>query len=141
MKRRMPPHAPPLVGLSARESQVLAALYRLGRATAAELLQAVAELPSYSAVRSTLRVLHEKGLVQVVGRAGTANEYAPTRPRVRAARSAASHLLDTFFEGDVRRAITSLLDESSLKLSPAELKRIDALIDAAERRTRDQGSK
>jgi BlaI family transcriptional regulator, penicillinase repressor len=140
MTRRKATETPPLVGLSARESQVLAALYRLGTATAAQLLDAVTELPSYSAVRSTLRVLQEKELVHVVGSVGTANEYAPTRPRERAARSAVSHMLDTFFEGDVRRAITSLLDESSLMLSPAELKRIDALIDAAERRTRDGGS-
>jgi predicted transcriptional regulator len=125
---------PPLVGLSGRESQVMAALYRLGTATAARLLEAVPELPSYSAVRSTLRVLQEKGLVTVSGMHGTAKEYAPAVRRDRAARSAAAHVLDTFFAGDVRRAVTSLLDESSLELSSKELERIEAMIVAAERR-------
>lgn len=114
----------------------MAALYRLGKATAAQLLDTIPELPSYSAVRSTLRVLQEKELVDVTGMQGTAKEYAPSVRREKAARSAAAHVLDTFFGGDVRQAVTSLLDESTLKLSPKELERIEAMIDAAERRNR-----
>lgn len=125
----------PLVGLSGRESQVMTALYRLGKATAAQLLEEIPDLPSYSAVRSTLRVLREKELVHVTGARGTAKEYAPAGARERVARSAVVHMLDTFFAGDVRRAVTSLLDESALGLSPAELRHIDRMIDAAEQRS------
>jgi BlaI family transcriptional regulator, penicillinase repressor len=133
MKRPVPKRTP-LVGLSGRESQVMAALYRLGTATAAQLLAEVPDLPSYSAVRSTLRVLRAKGLVFVTSARGAAMEYAPAEKPERAARSAAAHMLETFFAGDVRRAVTSLLDESSLDLSPTELERIERMIGAAERR-------
>ena len=50
-----------LLHLSRRERQIMDAVYRLGRATAAELQDALPEPPGYSAVRAHLRVLEEKG--------------------------------------------------------------------------------
>jgi BlaI family penicillinase repressor len=46
--------------LSRRERQIMDVLYRLGRATAAEILENLPEPPGYSAVRAMLRVLEEK---------------------------------------------------------------------------------
>ena len=50
--------------LSRRERQIMDVLYRRGRATAAEVRQALPDPPSYSAVRAKLRVLEEKGHVR-----------------------------------------------------------------------------
>jgi BlaI family penicillinase repressor len=51
----------PHVDLSRRERQIMDVLYRLGRATAAEVREKMPDPPSYSAVRAMLRVLEEKG--------------------------------------------------------------------------------
>ena len=137
-KPRRNAEQPVLMSLSRRESQVMAALYQHGRATAAQLLEAVPDLPSYSAVRSTLRVLQEKGRVRIAGSSGTANEYEPTEKREKVARSVAGLLLRSYFADDVRRAVAALLDESTLDLTEQELGRIEATIDRAERRPRRQ---
>ena len=47
--------------LSRRERQIMDALYERGRASAAEVLEAMPDPPSYSAVRAMLRILEEKG--------------------------------------------------------------------------------
>ena len=52
-----------LKDLSKRERQVMAALYEGAPASVNEILERMADPPSYSAVRAALRVLHEKGLV------------------------------------------------------------------------------
>ena len=50
--------------LSRRERQIMDILYQRGRATGAEIHQALPDAPSYSAVRAKLRVLEEKGHVR-----------------------------------------------------------------------------
>ena len=54
----------PHLHLSRRERQIMEILYRSGQATAAEVLEAMHDPPSYSAVRATLRLLEEKGHVR-----------------------------------------------------------------------------
>ena len=84
--------------LSRRERQIIDALYKLGRASAADIRAELPAAPSYSAVRSLLRILEEKGhirheqdgprylYVPVVGyimaKAGiTLSDFTYTRPR------------------------------------------------------------
>src|ERR1017187_8704757 len=50
--------------LSRRERQIMDILYQRGRATGAEIHQALPDAPTYSAVRAKLRVLEEKGHVR-----------------------------------------------------------------------------
>ena len=50
--------------LSRRERQIMDILFRRGRATAAEVMAELPDGPSYSAVRTQLRVLEEKGHVR-----------------------------------------------------------------------------
>jgi predicted transcriptional regulator len=57
--------------------------------------------------------------------------YVPTVARDNAKRSALHHMLKTFFDGSAEQAISALLDESSAKLSDAELDRLARLIDQA----------
>ena len=49
--------------LGGRSRQVLDVIYRLGEVSAGEILKEVPDVPSYSAVRSLLRALEDKGLI------------------------------------------------------------------------------
>ncbi len=46
---------------SRRERQIMEIIYTRGRASAAEVLNAIPEPPSYSAIRAMLRLLEDKG--------------------------------------------------------------------------------
>jgi BlaI family penicillinase repressor len=116
--------------LSRRERQILDILYQRGQATAADVQTALPEPPSYSAVRALLRILEDKGHVRHQ-QDGPRYVYVPTLARENAKRSALRHVLRTFFDGSAEQAISALLDESSTKLSTAELDRLARLIDDA----------
>jgi predicted transcriptional regulator len=118
--------------LSRRERQILDILYQRGQATAADVQNALPEPPSYSAVRALLRILEDKGHVRHQ-QDGPRYVYVPTVARENAKRSALRHVLRTFFDGSAEQAISALLDESSTKLSPAELDRLARLIEEARR--------
>lgn len=116
--------------LSRRERQMMDILYQRGRATAAEIHQALPEPPSYSAVRAKLRVLEEKGHVRHEEEA-LRYVYLPTMARDTARRSALRHMLSTFFAGSVEETVAALLDISAADLSPKDLDRISNLIEQA----------
>ena len=118
--------------LSRRERQVLDALYRAGRATCAEVQKTMTDPPSYSAVRTFLRILEEKELVRHE-KDGARYVYIPTVERVRASRSALRHVLNTFFGGSVTQAISALLDEDSKHLSEKDWQRLSVMIEEARR--------
>src|SRR5688572_7670877 len=73
--------------LSRREREILDILYLKGSATAAEVREAMADAPSYSAVRALLRILEEKGHATHQTE-GTRYVYGPSVPRERARNSA-----------------------------------------------------
>ena len=107
----------------------MSALYRLGPATAAEVLAAIPKPPSYSAIRAHLRVLEEKGHVQHEDD-GTRYVYRPTIPRERARRGVLQDMVQTFFDGSASQAVAALLD-SDANISRAELETLMKLIEAA----------
>lgn len=116
--------------LSRRERQIVDALYKLGRASAAEVRAELPDAPSYSAVRALLRILEDKGHVRHE-QDGPRYVYAPTVTRDSAKRSAMRHILNTFFDGSAAQAMSALLDVSSSRLSDSELDRLERLIDGA----------
>jgi predicted transcriptional regulator len=122
----------PHLDLSRRERQIIDILYANGRATAAEVQTLLPDPPSYSAVRAMLRILEEKGHVRHQ-QDGPRYVYLPTLARDNAQRSAMRHMLQTFFDGSAEQAISALLDDSSARLSEAELDRLARLIDQARR--------
>src|SRR5688572_1898969 len=105
-----------LPDVSRRERQILDALYRAGRATVAEIQHAIPDPPSYSAVRTLLRILEDKGHVRHE-QDGARYVYLPRITRDRVKRSALRHLLHTFFEGSTTQAIAALIDEDAGRLS------------------------
>ena len=121
-----------LAGLSRRERQILEILYLRGRASAAEVKSAMADAPSYSAVRAMLRILEEKGHVKHQSE-GLKYMYVPVVGPERAKRSAMKHLLETFFHDQPEQAVATLLDISSRRLTPEELDRMAGMIEKARR--------
>jgi predicted transcriptional regulator len=120
----------PVPALSRRERQVLDVLHRLGRASAADVRDALADPPSDSAVRTHLRILEEKGHIRHE-QDGPRYVYLPVEAREDAGRSALRHLMRTFFDDTPTRAVAALLDEASSDLSDADLDRLDDLIQRA----------
>jgi len=119
-------------GLSRREREILDVLHREGRASVAEIRAALPAPPTYSAVRSLLKVLLEKGHVRHETE-GKRYLYLPTQPRRQAAHSALRQVLDTFFGGSLARAAQTLLTEADTDLSEEELGQLQALIEARRR--------
>jgi predicted transcriptional regulator len=105
-------------------------VYRLGRATAADVLAELPDPPSYSAVRAHLRILEEKGHLRH-DREGARYVFTPTVGRARARRSALTQVVQTFFDGSAEQAVAALLDLSHEKLSDDDLDRLSGLIDKA----------
>ncbi len=116
--------------LSRRERQIMDVVYRLGRATAAEVQEALPDPPSYSSVRALLRVLEEKGHLRHE-QDGPRYVFLPTVPRDKARRSALRQLVQTFFEGSTAQAVAALLGESGAELTDEDLDRLSLLIDQA----------
>ncbi|MXW00143.1 MAG: BlaI/MecI/CopY family transcriptional regulator [Holophagales bacterium] len=110
-------------------------VHESGAATAARIRERMAEPPSYSAVRSVLRILVNKGHL-VSEPDGARYLYSPTVPASRARRSAMRHVLKTFFGGSVEGAVATLLELEEARLNPEERERIEILIDWASREGR-----
>lgn len=121
--------------LTRREREIMDILHRRGRATAHEVMDDLADPPSYSAVRTFLRLLEERGHVRHE-QDGPRYVYTPTVARRQAQRSAITHLVDTFFDGSVEDAVATLVESSKPKLSAQELDRIAALVAKAKKEGR-----
>lgn len=121
--------------LSRREREVMDVLYRRGEATAGEVLDELPEPPTYSAVRSILRILRSKGHVNYRAD-GARYVYAPAVAQDRASRAAVDHLVKTFFSGSAARAMAALLRREDLDLSEAQLRKLTRAIRQSEREGR-----
>lgn len=105
-------------------------IYARGEASAADVQAELPEAPSYSAVRTLLRILEEKGHV-THREDGPRYVFAPTEARDKASRSALRRVVETFFEGSMANAVAALVDADGGRLTPEELKRIETIIKAA----------
>lgn len=123
------------VHLSRRERQIMDVIYRRGRATVAEVLEALPDPPSYSAVRAMLRILEEKGHLKHE-RDGLRYVFLPTVPREKARAAALRHLVRTFFDGSAEQAAAALLDLPDSKLSEETIERLRERIEQARKEGR-----
>ena len=117
--KRANPHAV----LTRRERQIMDILYRRGRATASEVMEDLSGDPSYSTVRTQLRVLESKGHVHHEEE-GLRYIYMAAVPRLAARKSALRHLVETFFEGSTEKVVGALLGGEGARVSEEELERI-----------------
>lgn len=106
-----------------------------GQATAAEVMDALPDAPSYSAVRALLRLMEEKGHLRHETD-GAKYVYLPTLAREKARKSALKQLLQTFFNNSTEQAVAALLDLSKSNLSQEELARLSHMIEEARKEGR-----
>ena len=123
----------PLHGkLSRRESQIMNAVYRMGKATASEIRESLPDPPSNSSVRVLLRILEEKGHLRHE-RDGRRYVYLPTVSANRAGYSELRQLKSTFFRDSVPSVVAALLSMSKSDLSHEDLNELSKLIEHAKK--------
>jgi len=109
--------------LTRRERQIMDVLFQKGEATVADVMEALPDPPSYSAVRATMRILEEKGHIRHL-EDGPRYVYLPKLEPQRARKAALEHLLETFFAGSAEQAVMALAELSDAELTPDQLERL-----------------
>ena len=122
--------APKSDTFSRRERAIMDALYKLGQATAAQIVEAIPDPPSKTAVRTLLTILEKKGHIRH-RLDGVRYVYEPKVARAKMAQKAVKSVLATFFDNSVEGVVAALLNQDDLKLSQGDLDRPSQLIDKA----------
>ena len=118
--------------LPRRERELFEILCSAGEATAAEVRSAMADPPSYSAVRTLLARLEQRGLVKHRSFEQTyVYKSVPQASKVR--ESALKQMVRTFFDGSAANAATALLGLTR-SLSPDEAAALQKAIEQAKER-------
>ncbi len=123
--------------LSRRERQIMDILYRLGEASAKEVMENLEDSLNYSSVRTFLRKLEEKGHINH-RESGKKYVYTPVVGRERASTSALSNLVKTFFSDSPVMAVNSLLDMSMDEISDEEIAELEKLIQKKKKSLKDK---
>ncbi|HVZ92275.1 MAG TPA: BlaI/MecI/CopY family transcriptional regulator [Rhizomicrobium sp.] len=113
---------------SRREREIMDALYALGEASAAQILERIPDPPSYTAIRTQLTILEKKGHVRHRSD-GARYIYSPRVAREQMGRRAIDALLETFYGNSVERVVAALLDKEDI--GSDELDRLAELIEKA----------
>ena len=121
--------------LSRREREIMDVIHAKGEASAADVLAALTEPPSYSAVRALLRIMEEKGFLKH-RQEGTRYIYLPGVSKANAQRSALKRVVATFFEGSVAQTMAALLEHSDTHLPESELGKLEEMIKQARKEGR-----
>lgn len=116
--------------LGRRERQIMDVVFRLGRASVADVQKELPDPPSYSAVRGMMRLLEDKGHLRHE-QDGLRYLYTPTAGQEQAQTSALQHMVQTFFGGSASAAAATLLELPDAKLSAADVARLQRLIKTA----------
>jgi BlaI family penicillinase repressor len=114
--------------LTRRERQIMEIVYRLGRATAIDVMSSLPGRPANATVRTMLNVLEEKGYLRHETEKGR-YIYIPTIPLAKAGKSALDNVLETFFKGAEASAVISILTKADANLTEDERKRILEIIE------------
>jgi len=117
----------PADDLARRERQIMDVIHQLGEATVGEVLAQLSNPPSYSSVRTMIRLLESKGLLSH-RQDGKRYVYKAIQSREAASKSALRKLMDVFFAGSATDAVAAILDVSSESLEPGDLDRMAKLI-------------
>lgn len=113
--------------LSRRERQIMDILFSLGRASGPEIQERLPGQPSYSGVRTILRILERKGHVRHIEE-GMRYVYLPVMTREKATISAIERLVTTFFGGSAKAAAAAFVDPSTSHLSDEDLLDLERMI-------------
>lgn len=108
-------------------------VYRRGSATAAEITADIPDPPTLTAVRTTLRILEDKGHL-THEQDGVRHVYRAVVDREKARESVISHVVRTFFNGSAEQAMATLIERPDSELTDVELARLAELINKARKR-------
>jgi len=103
-------------------------LYRMGEASVTETLEAMDDPPGYSAVRTMLRLLEEKGVIKHK-QIGKKYVFTPIEKKETARRSVLRTMLETFFNNSIEETMVSLLETKEDALTDQELDRLSRIIE------------
>jgi BlaI family transcriptional regulator, penicillinase repressor len=121
--------------LGRRERQIMDIVFKLGRASVAEVQSELPDPPSYSAVRAMLGFLEDKGYLRHEQN-GLKYVYIPTTDRQKARASALEHLVKTFFGGSATEAAAALIELPNSGLPEKERLRLISAIQKAKQEGR-----
>ncbi|MGL6225836.1 MAG: BlaI/MecI/CopY family transcriptional regulator [Thermoguttaceae bacterium] len=121
--------------LAPRERQVAETVYRLEEASVQDVLSAIANPPSYSAIRAILSILVQKGVLEY-RREKARYLYRPILAKQSARKSLLRNLLDTFFAGNPKEAVAALLDVAADDLSEKDYAELREIIEKSNRMKR-----
>jgi predicted transcriptional regulator len=126
-----------LESLPPRERQVIDAVYRIGEGSVAEVIDSLADPPGYSAVRTMLNVLVQKGFLKY-RQEKNRYLYRPVLPQDEAPHSLLRNLLDTFFVGKPAAAVAAMLNVAAPDLSDEDYREMEQLIKNAKQTTKKE---
>ena len=121
--------------LTRREREIMEVIYRLGKATAAEVVDNLPGNPNNATIRTMMGVLEEKGFVTHKTVKGKFF-YSPTISLNQARKSALNQVLETFFKGAEASAVISILKQSDAGLSEDDAEMILELINKSRKEGR-----
>ena len=116
---------------SRRERQIMQVIFANGKATAKEVVAAIPDPPSKTAVRTLLTILVDKGALKYE-RVGREFVYSPSESRESVGRGALNNILNTFFGGSIENLIASHFSGPDASIDESELNRIQKMIRDAE---------
>ena len=105
----------------------MSVVFRLGKASVAQVREQLTDAPSYSAVRTMLGQLERKGYVRR-DRSGVTHFYQSVKSRRVAGLSAFQRLIETFFPHSPGDALAALIDDSAKRLSDEDIERLEEAI-------------
>jgi predicted transcriptional regulator len=120
----------PSAGLTDAESDVMAVVWRLRRASVNDVLTAMNETRAvtYSTVQTMLRILETKGYLRH-DKVARAFVYRPVIDERQARRRALRHLVRRLFDGSPSLLVLNVLEDEDL--DPAEREQLRKLIERA----------
>ena len=135
MSKRKLANSDPLQDLSRRERQIMESLYQLESGSAAQIRELIADPPTYTAIRTLLTILEEKGHVMHESN-GTRYIYSPVVPKAEMREQVMDGLVRTFFDSSIEQVVSALLKKSEANLSADQLNKLAQLIDEARKEGR-----
>lgn len=111
--------------LTKREQEIMEVLFRHGSMTANEIGEKLAGAPSNSTVRTQLRVLEGRGLIDHREEDGR-YVYFSLRNAEDEGRGALKSVVETFFQGSILNAVAALMQ--TRKLSAEEIAELEKIV-------------
>jgi BlaI family penicillinase repressor len=122
--------------LSKRERQIMQVIYKHSIASVSEVLREIPSPPTYSAIRSIMNILVDKGLLKRT-RKGKKYLYSHTVSQKKAMHSEVKQLMSTYFKGSLVNAVTALIEIHGDDLSDEDFQRLMDIIEKARKESEE----